>query len=224
MRGYGGFDLSDLYYSSYDDCRKGTALLNSILLRSILNPTITTTIATGRATTIATGRATTIATGRATTIATRRATTIATGRATAATTKLLIPGDMCTTSKDCTGTQCKNGRCCKPDVNLACTSCDDAGFCDSFDKDLLSNSGSEAAGTADNSNPDNDSNTDGSSSGGGGLDSGTIIGIVVSVVIAAIGGVVMLLKSRKDSQTTEMIMEKMDTLQRQNLSYQGEEV
>lgn len=136
-----------------------------------------------------------------------------------------IPGDVCATSRDCTGTQCKNGRCCKADVDRACTSCDDAGFCDSFDKELLSNSGSETAGTADNSNSDNDANTDGSTSGGG-LDTGTTIGIVVSVVIAAIGGVAMLLKSRKDAQNMDIIQKairEQGTTQNRNPQYQEDE-
>lgn len=134
-----------------------------------------------------------------------------------------IAGDACATSKDCTDTQCKNKRCCKADIDRACTSCDDAGFCDSFDKELLPNSGSDAAGTTDNSNLDNDADTDGSTSGGG-LDTGTIIGIVVSVVIAGIGGIVMFMKNRKDSQTTEMIMQKMDNLEaqtKQNPAFQS---
>lgn len=70
-------------------------------------------------------------------------------------------------------------------------------------------------GVNTNSDSSNDADTGGSTSGGG-LDTGTIIGIVVSVAIAGIGGIVMFLKSRKDSQTTEMIMQKMDTLQGQN--------
>lgn len=63
--------------------------------------------------------------------------------ATTATLAPAIPGDACATSRDCTDTQCKNKRCCKADVDRACTSCDDAGFCDSYDKDLLGNTGTD---------------------------------------------------------------------------------
>lgn len=54
----------------------------------------------------------------------------------------------------------------------------------------------------------------------GGLDSGTLIGIIVSVVIAGIGAVVMLLKGRKDAANAarqqlqnDMIIQKMDIFQ-----------
>lgn len=57
-----------------------------------------------------------------------------------------IPGDVCTGSRDCTDTPCKNGRCCRSDIDLACMACDDAGFCDSYDKDLFSNPGTYIAG------------------------------------------------------------------------------
>eukprot|EP00729_Bicosta_minor_P024119 gene24119-14118_t len=40
-----------------------------------------------------------------------------------------VPGDACETSRDCSGTQCKNKQCCKADVATACSSCDDGGFC-----------------------------------------------------------------------------------------------
>jgi hypothetical protein len=85
---------------------------------------------------------------------------------------------------------------------LACLSCDDAGFCNLFDKDLLT---------------DTPANTDiEDASGSEGLDAGTLVGIILSVVIAGIGGIIMLRKSRKDEVNQKLLMQQMENLQVRN--------
>lgn len=82
------------------------------------------TLIDGKAVTAAEARAMMDATGTTTTATTSKTTTTTT-----TTIPTAIPGDACTTSRDCTSTPCKNDRCCRSDVVLACTSCDDGGFC-----------------------------------------------------------------------------------------------
>ena len=89
-----------------------------------------------------------------------------------------LPGNNCSTSLVCTDAPCKNGRCCRSDVNWACTSCDDAGYC---------NSGSDAAseGTSNSSGP--------------------VVGAVVGVMLLfgiIVGGVVHY-KREQGSDTTD---------------------